>query len=94
MIESVWIAFACGLFIGSCLGILGLALISAGKSEELMRDNERLRQTRQLLKEEIFRIEKNYKPRKLILELTQNQKKLNQNLMNIDLLLEIIIVLE
>jgi len=64
MIESVWIAFACGLFIGSCLGVLTLALISAGKSEELMRDNERLRQTRQLLKEEIFRIEKNYKPRK------------------------------
>tara|TARA_E500000331_G_C16613972_1_gene437081 strand:+ start:53 stop:301 length:249 start_codon:yes stop_codon:yes gene_type:complete len=64
MIESVWIAFACGLLIGSALGILGLALISAGKTEELHRDNERLRQTRQLLKEEIFRIEKNYKPRK------------------------------
>ena len=64
MIESVWIAFGCGLFIGSCLGVLTFALISAGKSEELMRDNERLRQTRQLLKEEIFRIEKNYKPRK------------------------------
>ncbi len=64
MIESVWIAFACGLLIGSCLGVLTLALVSAGKTEELYRDNERLRQTRQLLKEEIFRIEKNYKPRK------------------------------
>lgn len=64
MIESVWIAFACGLVIGSCLGILTLALVSAGKTEDLYRDNERLRQTRQLLKEEIFRIEKNYKPRK------------------------------
>ena len=64
MIESVWIAFACGLFIGSSIGVLGLALVSAGKNEDLQRDNERLRQTRQLLKEEIFRIEKNYKPRK------------------------------
>ena len=64
MIENVWIAFTCGLFIGSALGILVLALLSAGKTEELYRDNERLRQTRQLLKEEIFRIEKNYKPRK------------------------------
>lgn len=64
MIESVWIAFACGLFIGSFIGVLGLALVSAGKNEDLQRDNERLRQTRQLLKEEIFRIEKNYKPRK------------------------------
>ena len=64
MIESVWIAFACGLLIGSCLGVLTLALVSAGKTEDLQRDNERLRQTRQLLKEEIFRIEKNYKPRK------------------------------
>jgi len=64
MIENVWIAFTCGLFIGSTLGILLLALVSAGKNEDLQRDNERLRQTRQLLKEEIFRIEKNYKPRK------------------------------
>jgi len=64
MIESVWIAFACGLVIGSCLGILTLALVGAGKTEDLYRDNERLRQTRQLLKEEIFRMEKNYKPRK------------------------------
>ena len=64
MIESVWIAFACGLIIGSSIGVLGLALVSAGKNEDLQRDNERLRQTRQLLKEEIFRIEKNYKPRK------------------------------
>jgi len=54
MIESVWIAFACGLVIGSCLGILTLALVGAGKTEDLYRDNERLRQTRQLLKEEIF----------------------------------------
>ena len=64
MIENVWIAFACGLIIGGSLGILVLALLSAGKTEELYRDNERLRQTRQLLKEEIFRIDKNYKPRK------------------------------
>ena len=35
MIESVWIAFACGLVIGSCLGILTLALIIAGKNEDL-----------------------------------------------------------
>ena len=64
MIESVWIAFACGLVIGGCLGVLILALVSAGKHDDLQRDNDRLRQTRQLLKEEIFRLGKQYKPRK------------------------------
>ena len=81
MIETVWIAFACGLVIGSCLGIFSLALVSAGKTEELQRENERLRQTRQLLKEEIFRMEKNYKPRKPQPRYKRrhyNQKKNNQ----------------
>ncbi|MBT7556695.1 hypothetical protein HN615_07195 [Candidatus Woesearchaeota archaeon] len=81
MIETVWIAFACGLVIGSCLGIFTLALVSAGKTEDLMRENERLTQTRQLLKEEIFRMEKNYKPRKpqpRYKRRNYNQKKNNQ----------------
>ena len=63
MIETVWIAFACGLVIGSCLGIFTLALVSAGKTEDLMRENERLTQTRQLLKEEIFRLSNQAKPK-------------------------------
>jgi hypothetical protein len=81
MIETVWIAFACGLVIGSSVGILLLALVSTGKHEDLQRDNDRLRQTRQLLKEEIFRIEKNYKPRKpqpRYKRRNYNQKKNNQ----------------
>jgi uncharacterized membrane-anchored protein YhcB (DUF1043 family) len=75
MIESVWIAFACGLVIGGCLGVLILALVSAGKHDDLQRDNDRLRQTRQLLKEEIFRLGKQYKPRKPQPRKRRNWKK-------------------
>ena len=69
--EPVWIAFACGLFIGSCLGFLILGLVSINRDNRL-RDTiweqedriKELETTRQLLKGEIFRISKNYKPRK------------------------------
>ena len=37
MIETVWIAFACGLIIGSGVGILTLTLVIMGKSKILQR---------------------------------------------------------
>jgi len=64
MIEPVWVAFGCGLFIGSALGVLLFALFTAGKAGDYESEIRDLRVQRQLLKEEIFRLEKNYKPRK------------------------------
>ena len=64
MIESVWIAFGCGLFIGSAVGILSMSIVSITRNRDNEDEIQRLRTTRQLLKEEIFRLEKNYKPRK------------------------------
>lgn len=67
--EPIWIAFACGLFIGSCLGFLILGLVSINKDNKLRdelydmdsRVGDLLAQ-RQLLKEEIFRLTKKVKP--------------------------------
>ena len=61
---SNYIILLIGVLIGSSLGILSFALISAGKLADLRREIEDLRVTRFLLKEEIFRMEKNYKPSK------------------------------
>ena len=71
MIDTVWIAFLCGMVIGSCLGILTLGFVSINRDTRL-RDRiwekedriKELETTRELLKGEIFRISKNYKPRK------------------------------
>ena len=80
--EPVWIAFACGLFIGSCLGILCLGLVNINRTTRLwdeldIANNrvEELTQQRQLLKEEIFRLGKNYKPRKPQPRLRRNLNK-------------------
>lgn len=64
MIETVWIAFGCGILIGIILGGFSMGLFTLHGSEEKNDEIGRLRATRILLKEEIFRLEKNYKPRK------------------------------
>ncbi len=64
MIETTWIAFGCGTIIGVILGGLSMGLFTLKAAEDKNDEIDRLRATRQLLKEEIFRIEKNYKPRK------------------------------
>ena len=64
MIEQVWIAFGCGTIIGVILGGLSMGLWTLHRAEEKNDEIDRLRTTRQLLKEEIFRLDKNYKPRK------------------------------
>jgi len=79
---EVWIAFACGLLIGSCLGIGAISLVQINRTtrlwDELDVANNRvdeLTQQRQLLKEEIFRLTKNYKPRKPQPRLRRNLNK-------------------
>ena len=63
MIENIlWTLL--GVFIGSIGGILIISLLTSSKTEDLHMEIQDLRTQRQLLKEEIFRLEKNYKPRK------------------------------
>ena len=82
---EVWIAFACGLLIGSLLGTLCLGLVGLNRTTRLwdeldIANNrvEELTQQRQLLKEEIFRLGKNYKPRKPQPRLRRNLHKNNK----------------
>ena len=84
MIENVWIAFFCGLLIGSPLGIFAISLIQVNRITRLwdeldIANNrvEELTQQRQLLKEEIFRLSKPYKKRKPQPRLQRNLYKKN-----------------
>ena len=70
MMEPVWIAFSCGIFLGTCIGVLGLGLLYLNKDNKLMIElqdaNDRIQELttlREILKGEIFRLSKNYKPR-------------------------------
>ena len=80
--EPVWIAFSCGIFLGTCVGVLGLGLLQLSRDNKLMIDlqdaNDRIQELtsiRQILKEEIFRLSKNYKPRKPQPRKKRNHKK-------------------
>ena len=80
--EPVWIAFSCGIFLGTCVGVLGLGLLQLSRDNKLMIDsqdaNDRIQELtsiRQILKEEIFRLSKNYKPRKPQPRKRRNHKK-------------------
>ena len=78
MTDVLWVIF--GIVIGSIGGILTISLVSAGKFDDLQNEIQDLRNQRQLLKEEIHRLNKprrkptprkrrNYKPRN-----TRNKK--------------------
>ena len=80
--EPVWIAFSCGIFLGTCVGVLVLGLLQLSRDNKLMIDlqdaNDRIQELtsiRQILKEEIFRLSKNYKPRKPQPRKRRNHKK-------------------
>tara|TARA_B100002019_G_scaffold189357_1_gene163610 strand:- start:308 stop:571 length:264 start_codon:yes stop_codon:yes gene_type:complete len=80
--EPVWIAFACGMVIGAAFGILSFSIILINRDQRLERDNEDLEDRvqeliaqRKILKEEIFRLTKNYKPRKPQPRKRRNYKK-------------------
>ena len=76
MTDVLWVLV--GIIIGSIGGVLTISLVSGGKIDDLENEIQDLRAQRQLLKEEIFRLDKpsrkptprkkrNYKP--------QNKKK-------------------
>ena len=56
MIDALWVLV--GIFIGSIGGILTISLVTAGKFDDLQNEIQDLRNQRQLLKEEIFRLSK------------------------------------
>jgi|TARA_B100002003_G_scaffold186615_1_gene175090 hypothetical protein len=56
MTDVLWVIV--GIFIGSIGGILTISLLSAGKTEDLYMEIQDLRTQRQLLKEEIHRLNK------------------------------------
>ena len=73
MKDVLWVIV--GIFIGSVGGILTISLLTAGKTEDLYVEIQDLRTQRQLLKEEIHRLNKprskptprkkrNYRPQK------------------------------
>ena len=53
-----------GVFLGTSFGIMSYAFLTLRKYGEMEDEIQRLRATRQILKEEIFRLERNYKPTK------------------------------
>ena len=56
MTDVLWVIV--GIFIGSVGGILTISLVSAGKFDDLQNEIQDLRNQRQLLKEEIHRLNK------------------------------------
>ena len=76
MVDALWVLV--GIFIGSIGGILTISLLSAGKTEDLYVEIQDLRTQRQLLKEEIHRLNKPRSkptPRKKRNYRPQNKKK-------------------
>tara|TARA_Y100000310_G_scaffold297066_1_gene329823 strand:+ start:279 stop:488 length:210 start_codon:yes stop_codon:yes gene_type:complete len=60
-----WLLFVIGLFVGSTLGVLLTALLSASKTEDLHMEIQDLRTQRALLKEELLKKQPSkLKPRK------------------------------
>ena len=62
MLETVLWVFL-GIFIGSIGGILTISLVTSGKFDDLQNEIQDLRNQRNLLKEEIFRLDNQAKPK-------------------------------
>ena len=76
MIDALWVLV--GIFIGSIGGILTISLVTAGKFDDLQNEIQDLRNQRQLLKEEIHRLnipKSKPTPRKKRSYKSQNRKK-------------------
>jgi hypothetical protein len=56
MVDALWVLV--GIFIGSIGGVLIISLLTAGKTEDLYVEIQDLRTQRQLLKDEIHRLNK------------------------------------
>ena len=50
-----WILFTIGIFIGGIVGVMAIALVSAGKTADLYSEIKDLRIQRKLLKEELLK---------------------------------------
>jgi hypothetical protein len=77
MLETVLWVFL-GIFIGSIGGIVIISLTTSGKIDDLENEIQDLRNQRQLLKEEIFRLSKPKSkptPRKKRSYVSKNKKK-------------------
>ena len=66
-----WILFTIGILIGGMLGFMSMALITAGKTEDLYREIQDLRVQRKLLRDELVKKQTKPTPRKY------RKKKLN-----------------
>jgi hypothetical protein len=61
MTDVLWVLV--GIFIGSIGGILTISLVTSGKFDDLQNEIQDLRNQRNLLKEEIFRLDNQAKPK-------------------------------
>jgi cell division protein FtsL len=61
MLETILWVFL-GIIVGSITGIITISLTTSGKIDDLENEIQDLRNQRQLLKEEIFRLSKRGKP--------------------------------
>ncbi len=50
-----WVLFIIGIFIGGIVGFMTIALLTAGKTEDLYNEIQDLRIQRKLLKEELLK---------------------------------------
>ena len=62
MLETVLWVFL-GIIVGSITGIVTISLTTSGKIDDLENEIQDLRNQRQLLKEEIFRLSNQAKPK-------------------------------
>ena len=56
MVDALWVLV--GIFIGSIGGILTISLVTSGKFDDLQNEIQDLRNQRNLLKDEIHRLNK------------------------------------
>jgi len=59
-----WILFTIGMFIGSMVGIMTMAILSARRYDNMSREIQDLRTQRKLLKDELLKGQSKPKPRK------------------------------
>ena len=64
MNDAIILNFTIGFFIGGILGVISIALIVSGKTEDLYREIQDLRTQRKLLRDELVKKQTKPTPRK------------------------------
>ena len=64
MNEAIILNFTIGFFIGGMVGVMCMAILTSGKTEDLYREIQDLRTQRKLLKEELVKKQTKPTPRK------------------------------